>query len=447
MLQGNYFEISPDAQPFLHYWSLSVEEQFYLFFPVIVFLIFRYDRRHILAILALLGAGSLAASVLLTQINPVWAFYLLPSRAWQLSAGCLIAVIPFLAAKQRLAAPGWLSTAGLCLVGCSFALIQEGPNFPGLIAILPVVGTVGIILPGSNSLAKKWLSSSSMVGIGKVSYSLYLWHWPVFSLVDYEYYLLSEPIRIAMKVSISIALTLASFHLIEKPARIFLNKPRTRGIAYAALAATLTLCVPLGLAVRNNNYINAEVADLRRGGLQFQANPGAHSVVLMGDSNGSMYGKVIRKISKELGYNLTVISVAGGDPLPPTALWHDSLSADRLSIALNDLKPYVGRIILLNQPPILPSEASRLSMRNGSRPPFREDAAIRTHRRSINRLLLSFASPNVLVLDISRHFETEEGDIISVDGQGKLLYHDADHLSGFGAARIENVILQALSSS
>jgi peptidoglycan/LPS O-acetylase OafA/YrhL len=467
MFQGNYFALSPDAQPFLHYWSLSVEEQFYLFFPITLFLIFQYARRHVFTILAILGAGSFAASALLTPVNPVWAFYLLPTRAWQLTAGCLIAVLPYVTGKERIETPRWLSAVGLCLIGASFALIHEGPHFPGLIAALPVVGAVAIILPGGNAWARRRLSSSIMVGIGKVSYSLYLWHWPVFSLVDYEFYLLSESARIAMKAGICIALTLASYHLIEKPARIFLNRPQTQRIAYAALAATLGLCVPLGLAVRNNNYVNAELADVRNGGLVFQSNSGAHSVVLMGDSNGSMYGKVMKEIAKKMGYNLTVISVAAGDPLPRTTLWYDSSSAiakirpdylviaiewrgklhsdpERLSSALNELKPHVGRIVLLNQPPMLPDEASRLSMRNGSRPPFQEDAIIRADRLRTNKFLLGFQSANVLVLDISQHFETEKNEIISVDEQGKLLYQDSGHLSGYGAARVRNAILQAL---
>ena len=179
MSQGNYFEISPDAQPFLHYWSLSVEEQFYLFFPVMIFLILRYARQHTLTILALFGVCSLAGSVLLTPVNPVWAFYLLPTRAWQLTAGCVVAVIPFVTAREN-RAPAWVSAAGLCLIAISFVLIKEGPRFPGMIAILPVVGAVAVILPSRNGWAKRLLSSSSMVGVGKVSYSLYLWHWPVF---------------------------------------------------------------------------------------------------------------------------------------------------------------------------------------------------------------------------------------------------------------------------
>ncbi len=457
----------PDAWPFLHYWSLSVEEQFYLFFPITIFIILRYARGHTLTILALLSACSLAGSVLLTAINPVWAFYLLPTRAWQLTVGCLIAVIPFVTARES-RAPAWVSAAGLCLIAISFVLIQEGPNFPGMIAILPVVGAVAVILPSRNGWAKRFLSSSAMVGIGKVSYSLYLWHWPVFCLVDYQFYLLTEPIRILIKVGVSLALTLLSYNFIEKPARRFLNKSWTRGIAYAALAATVCLCVPLGLTVRSNNYINARVADVRNGGLLFRSDPAAHSVVLMGDSNGSMYGLLMKEIAEKLEYNLNVISVEANDVLPTTSLWHDSLSAitkirpdylvianewrgklqsdpDRLPTALSQLEPYVGRIILLNQPPILPKAASRLSMRNGSRPPFREDAAIRSDRQRINKLLLDFESPKVSVLDVSRHFETEEGEIIFIDEKDKILYQDSTHLSAYGAARIRDVIMQVLA--
>ena len=188
----------------------------------------------------------------------------------------------------------------------------------------------------------------------------------------------------------------------------------------------------------------------------------------MGDSNGSMYGKLMKEIADQLEYNLTVLSVEADDDLPNTSLWHNSLSTitkikpdylvianewrgklrsdpDRLPTALSQLEPHVGKIILLNQPPVLPKEASRLSMRNGSRPPFREDAAIRSDRQRINKFLLGFESSKVSVLDISRHFETQEGEIISIDEHKKLLYQDSSHLSAYGASRIRDVIMQVLS--
>jgi peptidoglycan/LPS O-acetylase OafA/YrhL len=93
MLQGNYFTLSPDAQPYLHYWSLSVEEQFYLIFPALLLLLYRRAGRHRLAALGVLCAISLIACIAVTYTRPTWAFYLLPTRAWELLVGAVLAVI------------------------------------------------------------------------------------------------------------------------------------------------------------------------------------------------------------------------------------------------------------------------------------------------------------------------------------------------------------------
>ena len=332
MLQGNYFEISPDAQPFLHYWSLSVEEQFYIIFPLLLFLIHRYARRYLTLILALLGTGSLVVCVLLTQVNPVWAFYLLPTRAWELGAGGLLAVMLYTNNGHTVSVPRWIPGVGLLLIGCSLVLIDEGRHFPGWQALFPVAGTALIILSSASSYSwvQKWLSSRTMVTIGKWSYSLYLWHWPVFSLIDYQFYLLPVEMRLALKIGISFLLTIITFRFIETPARTFLNQPSRRIISFATMATLLALCIPLGITIRQDNYVNAEIADVAKGGLVFPGKPGSPSVILMGDSNGSMYGKLIKDICETLGEKLTVISVAAGDTLPrlnheSNKLWLDSL--------------------------------------------------------------------------------------------------------------------------
>jgi peptidoglycan/LPS O-acetylase OafA/YrhL len=478
MFQGNYFEVSPDAQPFLHYWSLSVEEQFYLIFPVLLFLIFRYATRHLSQILALLGIGSLIACVLYTRIDPIWAFYVLPTRAWELAAGSLMAVIPLATIGGRaVTTPRWLSTLGVLLIACSFALIHEGPEFPGWRALFPVAGTVAIILSRANSenWTDKWLSSRPMVNIGKMSYSLYLWHWPILSLIDYQFFLLSSETRLALKIVLTFLLAALTSRFIEIPARIFLNRPGNGRVAFAFLAAGLALCVPLGTIIRQNNYVNAEFADVANGGLVYPGTAGAPTVVLMGDSNGSMYGKVMKEICADLGQTLTVISVAAGDPLPQQRigesgkLWFDSLQAirkirpdylvlanhwlaklhgepTRLALVIEELKPYVGHLILLNQPPILPKDANRAHFRAGVRPPFLEPKDAQANRRMTNEILLSFQSKNVSVIDVSRHFETNEGEIILTDERGRLLYQDATHLSGRGAERIRDVLKQAISN-
>ena len=477
MLQGNYFQISPDAQPFLHYWSLSVEEQFYMIFPLLLILIFRYARQALTPILSLLGAGSLVACVLVTYVNPAWAFYLLPTRAWELGTGGLLAIILSSRSESSVRVPHWTRAAGLLVIGGSFVFIHEGPHFPGWQAVFPVGGAAAIILSrsGSHDWAERWLSSGSMVKIGKMSYSLYLWHWPVFSLIDYRYYLLSVEMRFVLKVGLSFLLTFVTFRFIEVPARIFLNQPASRRIAFVTMAALVAFSVPLGVTIRSNNYVDASLADVAGGGLVFRGKPGGPSVVLMGDSNGSMYGKTMKEICAALCENLTVISVAAGDPLPPrrgeesSRLWLESLKTlretkpdqlflaaawvaklrnepARLAAALNEIRPYVGHTILLNQPPILPNEANRSYIRDGGRPSFREAAETRAERHKINDLLLSFQSPSISVIDISRHFESEDGEVLFVDGQGRQMYQDTEHLSVYGTERVRDVLVRAIST-
>jgi peptidoglycan/LPS O-acetylase OafA/YrhL len=161
MMQGNYFEISPDAQPFLHYWSLSVEEQFYIFFPLLLLLLFKFARKHLALALGVLCVGSFVASVVVTYWKPVWAFYLLPTRAWELLAGCLLAVISDHAKPAPEARwPNPLSVFSLGLIIASFLLVHEGNHFPGYWALLPVVGAVGLLMPTRGGLLRncwRWL--------------------------------------------------------------------------------------------------------------------------------------------------------------------------------------------------------------------------------------------------------------------------------------------------
>lgn len=318
MLQGNYFEISLDAQPFLHYWSLSVEEQFYIFFPLLLLLLFKYARKHIALALSLLLAGSFLASLIMTQANPVWAFYLLPTRAWELLAGCLLAVTTD-HAKPATENRWWklLSISSMGLITLSLLVVHESVNFPGYWAMLPVAGAIGLLMPAARgTIAEKLLATAPLVAVGRISYSLYLWHWPVFSLVDYQMYLASEFYRLTLKIGLSFLAAGLSFWLLENPTRRFLNHPKNMALTYGGLLSALIICVPLSIAIRNANYVNAKASEVVHGGLIFDSPTKTRSVVLMGDSNGSMYGKVMKAICKDLGYKLSVISVAAGDPLP-----------------------------------------------------------------------------------------------------------------------------------
>ena len=477
MSQGNYFTISPDAQPFLHYWSLFVEEQFYLLFPVTLLLLYLKANRHKTVILGVLCITSAVACVALTNRKPEWAFYLLPTRAWELLAGSIIANI-----GGRTTAHGksflWTmgSVAGLALIIMSLFAITEGPTFPGYHAMLPVLGAA--LFLGSTGGASKWpervLSTGPMVWIGRTSYSLYLCHWPVFSFVDYKFYLAAPLVRIGLKVTLSALGTVLCFFLIETPGRLFLSQPRRRLLAFALLGSALVVCALLGTIVRRANYVDAGIGiqDIADGGLVFNQAGTNGSMVLLGDSNGSMYGKMVKEIAKALGLRLHVMSVAAGDPLPHSSgsqpkLWHDSLAfvkhyppdiillvcnwesklsgeKGRLEIAINELEQHTRRLILITQPPQLPESGDREFMRNGSRPPFREDPVERLTRIESNAVVKRCQSKRVIIIDIDPLFAAGDGSVRFTADDGALLYHDGNHLSDAGANVVKPDLIRAI---
>ena len=478
MLQGNYFAVSPDAQPFLHYWSLSVEEQYYMLFPSMLLLLFCKAKSYKTAILGALCSASLLACIMLTYWRPQWAFYLLPTRAWELLCGSILASLsaggPATENKKLI----WtlVSFAGIGLIIISMFSIHEGPAFPGYHAILPVLGAVcfiGVRGGGASGWPEKLLSTKPLVLIGRMSYSLYLWHWPIFCLVDYRLYLASPLCRMGLKVALSATASTLCFLFIERPGRVFLNQPRNRRIAFAFLACALVVCVPLGAVIRRDNYIDAGLDGVAKGGIVFNRASTNGSVALMGDSNGSMYGKMLKEVSQTLYLKLNVISVAAGNPLPYSSgqspqLWLDSMAfvkqnnpdhlvlvcnwegqlgqdRGRLAIAIGELKQHTRQLILITQPPEMPESGGRESMRNGSRAPFFENPVERAKRNEMNAFLKGFQRDNVVVIDIEPLFIAEDGSIRFIDDHGMLLYQDEKHLSDAGANLVKGSLVRAVT--
>lgn len=475
MMQGDYFAISPDAQPFLHYWSLSVEEQFYVFFPPLAYVLFRWWRKMLVPVLVTIFAISLVSCVVITRARPVWGFYLLPTRAWELLAGCILGLAVF---ERRVFLRKNLSNvlgfAGLALVLASLFLVREGPNFPGWQAILPVLGSVLLLWPQSSGdgPVEKLLASRWFVFVGKRSYSLYLWHWPIFSFVDYSLYLSPTPVRLFMKIGLSIALTMLSYAFIETGARKYLNRPEKRRAAYSMAIAMAAVCVIVGIRVQQANYLNASLATVADGGLVYESAPSLRTVVLMGDSHGSMYGKLLKETCAELHYRLIVISVAAEDPLPgvhgdegqlwlasrrviaqtkPDCVvlacsWGRKLQAnpDRARVAVEELRGLTGRLIILNQPPRLPADATRDSIRNGQRGPFFEDPDYRDERLRANEHLQQLPGGNVRLLDVCSTFESPDGSVRFIDDAGRVLYQDRNHLSDHGVALLRSKLMDAI---
>lgn len=180
---GGYFESAAELKPLLHTWSLAVEEQYYIFFPIFLWLVWRFGRRYLFWILASIAVISLIIAQIGSVHRPVPTFFLLPSRAWELAIGALAAV--YLAERGRLERIGrtlceGLSMSGLLLVLVSIFSFSKNLPFPSLYALFPTVGAVLIILfAEQGTLVGRLLSSRICVWIGLGSYSAYLWHQPV----------------------------------------------------------------------------------------------------------------------------------------------------------------------------------------------------------------------------------------------------------------------------
>jgi len=215
-----YFDTEVISVPLLHTWSLSVEEQFYLFFPITLFLLFRYAKKWIGAWLLLLSAGSFALSLWATQHKPVVAFYWIMPRAWELLAGALLAlkVAPLLRGRILREVVALLGLA--MILGAACLPFQE-IQFPGTFVLLPCIGAWLVIHAGESgsSFIAKVLSLRPVVFIGVISYSLYLWHWPLIVFSKHLPFRLSGYVLIAFVLSFSLAAAFVSFEYIERPFR------------------------------------------------------------------------------------------------------------------------------------------------------------------------------------------------------------------------------------
>nr|WP_255396634.1 acyltransferase family protein [Mycobacterium sp. E3198] len=264
--QVDYFAASRAASPFQHYWSLGVEEQFYLVWPALIIgtawlirLVRRRTRteatsskRPYLVVLALVAATSFALSLAVTYVAPFVAFFSLPTRAWQLAAGGLLALT---AGRWRRLAPrtaavsGW---AGLALILLACTWLGPATPYPGVAALLPVLGAALVIAAGCSAPAQgcgRALAVRPMQAIGRVSYSWYLWHWPVMVLAAP---LLGHPLGLTGRLAavlVSGGLAVLTLRFLENPLRF---AAPIRGSALASLAvggAATAMAVAVGVAL------------------------------------------------------------------------------------------------------------------------------------------------------------------------------------------------------
>ncbi len=215
-----YFDRTSESQVLLHTWSLSVEEQFYLFFPALLLLLAKWAKGRLAGWLIFLATISFVINIWATHYKPVSAFYLLIPRAWELLMGALLAVKVFPQLNSRV----WREVAGLAglaLIACAVCLFNKDTSFPGVNALFPCLGAALVIYAGENgeSSAKSVLSFGPLVFIGVISYSLYLWHWPL--IVFARYFSAGDLTTFQKTVALLLSAVLAfiSFEFVEGPFR------------------------------------------------------------------------------------------------------------------------------------------------------------------------------------------------------------------------------------
>lgn len=241
-----YFSGGADVKPLLHTWSLAVEEQYYIGFPILLILLMRYAPRWRTGAIAIIAAGSLALAIAMQRDTSGFTFYLLPTRAWELFAGALLALggVPAIRPRWARELVAWIAVS---VVTFAVSFYDRNTIFPGLSALPPVLGAAALIHAAPGTSAGRLLGWSPLVAVGLISYSLYLWHWP---LIVFTEYATDTPLAGAMQpaiIAVAMAAAALSWRFIEHPFRDAHRVPQRTIFLLTGTAMALLCALSLAL--------------------------------------------------------------------------------------------------------------------------------------------------------------------------------------------------------
>lgn len=322
---GGYFDPSTDVMPLLHTWSLSVEEQYYLVWPLVLIVIGHFSRRipslspaaGAALVLAFLAAVSFPGFVVNSQTHQSAAFYLVHYRAWEFAIGGLAMLAGRFWIPPRSAA-SIMQIAGAIAIAAALASFGESPRFPGYAYALPVAGSALMLLGMSGHSGgplQAALASGLMVRIGLISYSLYLWHWPLLALTRSYFLGQREPLRDGFAIALAFALAAATYRWLERPIRY--DKPGWFGHSRTTLLAGALLSFLVLL--------------LSQGVIHWGKSASASSLAEAPQARNA----ACRTDSKTLSPREACIVGHGAQP-PAILVWGDS-HADHLRVAMESL--------------------------------------------------------------------------------------------------------------
>ncbi len=508
-LETGYFDGPAELKPLLHTWSLAVEEQFYLVYPFLLMFLYRVGRRATFLALAALAFGSLVVSQYGVMHHPSAAFFLLPTRGWELLAGGLICFFPEpTRIKPRiLAFFSWCSLVAIIAAGWFY---KPATSFPGLAAIIPVAATAIFIYCNALRLSfpASVLATPPIVFVGLISYSLYLWHWPLLAFMRYS--AAEEPSVFWRVLSLfgSFGVSFLAWRFVETPFRK-VRWLRTRRSVVGAASVSAVAVIGFGLCVfamkgmpnrfpedvvaifatmeeRGARHIVAE-NDVKSGRLpRFGKMNAPPEILIWGDSHAMSLVPAFDKLGRQHGmggvqathsgtlpligfdnsrewsashsFNDAVLEyIVGGDISTVVLAGYWSRDSHEKGFEESYRRTVVklldaGKTVLLVQDvpiqEVWPAKAIMRAIRLGG------DVAelgvdLRDHRKRQFLADTTFASihhQNLIVLDPTPYLTDRSGVCRMVMG-GAALYHDDDHLSVAGAERLLPMFEGALGLS
>lgn len=340
--ESGYFDGPAELKVLLHLWSLGIEEQFYIVWPVVLFLLFRTKARVGAVIILLIGI-SFADNIYQSQYDLTADFYSPLTRVWELLIGGWLAIKMQKPSDFRLSIyySNVLAVLGGIAILGSFALINRYMTFPGYWALIPVLGTACLLAAGPSSwLGKVVLSHKLMVWIGLLSYPLYLWHWPLLTFAKIVEN--GTPIFTTRLILIGVAILLAwlTYHYIESPIR---RNFKSRSQIIWALLVCMCVIAGVGYSIyKNNGFEQRAIVIENRDSSEYVVsdfNPpsscaslssadflnefceqrlapnGKRTIVLWGDSSAAAWSPVFETIAKGENYNLVRIAMLGCPPI------------------------------------------------------------------------------------------------------------------------------------
>jgi peptidoglycan/LPS O-acetylase OafA/YrhL len=310
----DYFARPATTMPLLHTWSLAVEEQFYLFFPPLLWAIHRLAsrRRALIAVaVGLVCLASLLLSLLLVRVDVASAFYLLPARAWELLCGALVAIALPRTSLPRISREA-ASALGLLGIAASYFLFDRDTVFPGAAALLPCLSAALVIWANiaAPTFVGRALSSRPLIGVGLISYGLYLYHWPFLAFSRYFLDHDLTALETIVALSLAVVLALLSYRLIEMPIRTGAVLPRRQNVLRFS-AIGLAVFAVIGLI-----GVNSDGLPMRFSGAALQYASGAHDTW--------DWGRCMLPLDRLTVDNLCRV---GAGKSPTFLLWGDSHAA------------------------------------------------------------------------------------------------------------------------